>query len=101
MSDHHKYKNNYDYRLSLAILNKQYYMSNESVLLIEDDSPFSPISVLHYRQYKNQDSIFMGNESEILQDVIGKNFVPFGNSQQPGLENYADGEDTMAFLQNH
>ncbi len=29
MADHNKYKNNYDYRLSLAILNKLYYMTND------------------------------------------------------------------------
>jgi hypothetical protein len=52
MADNNKYKNNYDYRLSLAILNKLYYMSNDCLLLLENDSPFSPIAVLHYRYLK-------------------------------------------------
>ena len=42
-----KYKHNYDYQLTLLILNKKTYMSNESILLAENESPFSPISVLH------------------------------------------------------
>src|SRR5436305_5119682 len=41
MANHHKYKNNYDYRLSLAILNKLQYMSNDCLLMIEHESPFS------------------------------------------------------------
>ncbi len=40
MADHNKYKNNYDYRLSLAILNKLMYMSNDCLLLLENDITF-------------------------------------------------------------
>ena len=97
MADHNKYKNNYDYRLSLAILNKLYYMTNDCLLLLENDSPFSPISVLHYQFYKE----FRGPaEDENLQCVIGRNRLPFGKSQKPGLTDYADGADTMKFLQS-
>ncbi len=51
LADHAKYKHNYDYQLTLLILNKKYYMSNESILLVENPSPFSPISVLNYEYY--------------------------------------------------
>ncbi len=98
MADNNKYKNNYDYRLSLAILNKQYYMSNECLLLLEDDSPFSPISVLHYRFVKNGEDPMALLEKDQLQSVTGGNFVPFGKNQEPALGDYADGVDTMKFL---
>ena len=52
LAAHPKYKNNYDYQLTLLILNKKYYMSNESILLSENPSPFSPISVLNYEFYR-------------------------------------------------
>jgi hypothetical protein len=95
-ADHNKYKNNYDYRLSLAILNKQYYMTNDCILLLENDSPFSPISVLHYVCYKRgQKPVF---KDEDLQAIIGRAFLPFGKTQQPALGDYADGADTMKFL---
>ena len=45
-ADHHKYKNNYDYNLSIMIMNNRFYMTNESTLLVENDSFFSPISQL-------------------------------------------------------
>jgi hypothetical protein len=98
MADHHKYKNNYDYRLSLAILNKQYYMTNDCLILLQNESPFSPISVLHYMFYKGRPAWPPPGENEDLQCVVGRNSLPFGKSQEPGLLDYADGEDTMKFL---
>jgi hypothetical protein len=100
MADHNKYKNNYDYRLSLAILNKLYYMTNDCLLLLENYSPFSPISVLNYAFYKDRDTWLPNRESENLQCVVGRNFTPFGRSQQPELADYADGTDTLKFLQS-
>ena len=100
MADHHKYKNNYDYRLSLAILNKQYYMTNDSLLLLENDSPFSPIAVLHYTFYKDPSGKVPAGENENIQCIVGKDFLPFGKSQEPELRDYADGADTMQFLQS-
>lgn len=39
-SDHHKYKNNYDYQLSILLLNGKYYMTNGSTLLTQNESFF-------------------------------------------------------------
>jgi hypothetical protein len=100
MADHHKYKNNYDYRLSLAILNRLPYMSNDCLLMLEDESPFSPIAVLHYTYYKNPENRILSNDDERLQCVVGRKFVPFGESQRPRLREYADGRDTMKFLRS-
>ena len=100
MADHHKYKNNYDYRLSLAILNKLTYMTNDCLLMLENDSPFSPIAVLHYTYYKDIKNIFPIENNENLQCVIGRQWLPFGKSQRPELTDYADGTDTMKFLRS-
>jgi hypothetical protein len=95
-----KYKHNYDYQLTLLILNKKYYMTNGSILLTENESPFSAISVLNYRYYRpgEADRLLEGVQAEI-QCVAGRGYIGFGQAQQPGLEDYADGADTMAFLQ--
>jgi hypothetical protein len=100
MADHHKYKNNYDYRLSLAILNKLQYMTNDCILMLEDKSPFSPISVLHYTYYKDINDRISTDNRENLQCIVGRQFLPFGESQHPGLTDYADGTDTMKFLRS-
>lgn len=126
LADLAKYKHNYDYQLTLLILNKKYYMTNESIILTENDSPFSPISVLHYTYYRPGEALpMLSREQGDIQCVVGRpNFVadvlggaapggvaeglggavpfgpvvPFGGAQQPGLDDYADGVDTMQFL---
>jgi hypothetical protein len=90
-----KYKHNYDYQLTLLLLNKKYYMTNGSILLTENESPFAPISVLHFWHYSGEEPPPAGRE---LQCLVGRDHVPFGQAQRPGLEDYADGADTMEFL---
>jgi hypothetical protein len=97
--DHHKYKNNYDYYLAISLLNNQYYMTNGSVLLLENNSYFSPISVLYYAFYSDPQKLndeLAGNNS--IQCIVGEGFTPFGQAQLPQLTDYADKIDTMHFL---
>lgn len=99
LADHHKYKNNYDYNLALHLLNKKYYMSNPSLLLVEESSLFSPISQLNYEFYDNPDKLADSLKvNKDLQCIVGRGFVPFGQSQVPAIADYADGVDTLAFL---
>ncbi|MFN8254025.1 MAG: acyl-CoA reductase [Ferruginibacter sp.] len=98
-ADHNKYKNNYDYQLSLALLNNKYYMTNGSILLLENESIFSPISQLHYSYYRDLDTLktqLAANGD--IQCIVGEKETGFGQAQSPGLFDYADGVDTMAFL---
>ena len=99
LSDNHKYKNNFDYNLALHLLNKKYYMSNDSILLIEDKAIFSPISQLNYEFYSNNDDLTVKLPPEQnLQCIAGKSFIPFGMVQSPAICDYADGIDTLKFL---
>ena len=101
LADHHKYKNNYDYNLAIHLLNNKFYMTNGSILLIEDSSIFSPISQLNYEYYASSDELLSSlyNNQEI-QGIIEKNHIPFGQAQSPGLFDYTDKVDTMGFLQS-
>ncbi|MBM3444058.1 MAG: acyl-CoA reductase [Bacteroidetes bacterium] len=96
--DHDKYRNNYDFRLTLAILNKQYYMSNDSILLIEDANPFSPISQLNYRFYADKNRISEMMDANTIQCCVGRGHLPFGVSQSPHLRDFPDGLDILRFL---
>ncbi|MGZ8525207.1 MAG: acyl-CoA reductase [Chitinophagaceae bacterium] len=99
LADHHKYKNNYDYNLAILLLNKKFYMSNESLLLVEEVSLFSPIGQLNYEYYSDKNSLTTKlKQNENLQCLAGKDFTGFGESQNPSLYDYADGLDTMQFL---
>ena len=97
-ADHHKYKNNYDYNLSIMIMNNRFYMTNESTLLIENESLFSPVSQLNYSFYDDFKTLEVALENnKDVQCLVGKD-ISFGAAQTPGLMDYADGVDTMQFL---
>jgi hypothetical protein len=99
LADHHKYKNNFDYNLAIHLLNKKYYMSIPSLLLVEEASLFSPISQLNYEYYDDPAKLtasLQGNPA--LQCIVGTSFIPFGGSQSPSIDTYADGADTMMFV---
>ena len=68
--------------------------------IVENPSLHSPISCLHVERYKVIDMVnnsIIENKDE-LQCVVGKNYLPFGSSQQPALNDYADNVDTLAFI---
>ncbi len=97
--DFHKYKHNFDYHLALLIMGNKYYMSNDSVILTENISAFSPVSQVHYQFYKDKASVLTKlATSEEIQCVVGRSATPFGTAQSPSLTDYADGVDTLAFL---
>ena len=97
--DHNKYKNNYDYYLALHILNGKFYMSNESIILFENPSIFSPISQLNYEFYTDKNVVAKNLASmDDLQCAVGHDYIPFGQAQIPSLTDYADGIDTINFL---
>jgi hypothetical protein len=97
--DHHKYKNNYDYNLSIILLNNVYYMTNEATLLVENKGLFSPISQLFYEYYDGV-NLTTNNlqQNDDVQCIVGNGFVAFGEAQTPDLFAYADGVDTVGFL---
>ncbi len=97
--DFHKYKHNFDYHLALLIMGNKYYMSNESIILTENISAFSPVSQVHYQFYKDKASVMEGLQNNPdIQCIVGHENMPFGSAQRPSLTDYADGVDTMAFL---
>lgn len=98
--NHDKYKNNFDYQLTIAIMNNRFYMSNDSIVLLENESPFSPISQLHYQYYDKKEKVVQELDREKIQCIVGKGFVPFGKAQSPSLTDFPDGVDTLAFLIN-
>jgi hypothetical protein len=101
LADHHKYKNNYDYNLAIHLLNKVMYMTNGSILLVENPSLFSPISQLNYSFYEDRQALLqeLGSSTDI-QCIVGAGGIPPGKAQSPAIDEYADAVNTMAFLEN-
>lgn len=111
ISDHVKYRNNYEYNLACSMLENKKLIVGDHVLLFEEPGFISRIACLHYSHYRNiADVISIVNQkSEELQCVVSSIIktdevqaqeVGFGKAQQPGLMDYADGVDTMDFLLN-
>ena len=96
-ADFHKYKNNYDYQLALMMMSNKFYMTNGSVLLAKNESIFTPVSQVNYEYYGNKDELAFLQTNEDVQCIVGHNHIPFGQSQKPSLQDYADGIDTMWF----
>lgn len=106
LAQHNKYKNNFDHNVSLFILNKQKYLINGCLLVKEDKSIASRIASLYYQTYEDLQSAvaYIKDNKEKIQCVVTDtafdeiDTVPFGKAQQPDIDDYADGVDTMQFL---
>ncbi|HXB44341.1 MAG TPA: acyl-CoA reductase [Puia sp.] len=97
--DHHKYRNNYDYQLAILIINNKHYMTDGAIIITENNSVFSPISVLHFEYYKNAESVIAQLLTNVdIQCIAARDQTPFGQTQLPSLTDYADKMDTMRFL---
>lgn len=102
---HNKFANNYDYNKSIYLMNNISFLDNGFLLFKEDDGMFPPVSVVYYEYYKNFDEVKdkIKNQSEGIQCIVSRKglieeSVEFGESQQPGLSDYADNIDTMEFI---
>jgi hypothetical protein len=105
--NHHKYANNYEYNKAICLVNKTPHLDNGFLLLKEDVASASPISVLFYEHYNNLKEVrlILERQREKIQCVVSvektlaeKGVVSPGKAQHPALWDYADGVDTMAFL---
>lgn len=102
----HKYQNNYDYNKSIYLVNQVPHFDNGFLLLTQNDALVSPISVVYYQTYRYQDDAqtVVRTHADKIQAVASADgwfpgSVPFGQTQRPTLFDYADGVDTMAFLE--
>lgn len=98
--NHQKYSNNYDYNKTIYLMNKENLLDNGFILLKEDISIQSPISMLFYEFYNSRSELdkYINDNSNLFQCIISKNDIDFGQSQFPKLDDYADNIDTLEFL---
>ena len=97
-----KYGNNYDYNKAVYLMGQHDIIENGFLIMKQETSLKSPVSVLHYEFYDDLQLVhrLIADYQEKIQCVTGRGFIPFGKSQCPALDDYADGVDTMAFLQS-
>ena len=100
-----KYENNYDYNKAVYLMSQFKLIENGFLMLKEDASYSSPIATLFYEYYDDLELLEqkLKIEKDSIQCVVGnqkiENIVAFGETQKPQLWDYADGVDTLKFLQ--
>jgi hypothetical protein len=103
--DHNKYSNNYQYQRTLMLLNQIQHFDLGNVLVMENSNLVSPVGVLHVHRYKDlldvENQLIM--QEEKIQCIVTNalelpGVVKFGQSQHPGLTDFADGINTYDFL---
>ncbi len=57
LANAHKYKHNFDYVLTINMMNNKAYMTNGSIVLSPNESPFAGISNLNYAYYEKVDDV--------------------------------------------
>ena len=106
--EYERYANNYDYNKAVYLMSQFKILDNGFLTLKEDTSHASPISSVFYETYNHLEKVIekIENDKEHLQCVVGSQsivfpkLIPFGQTQKPQLNDYADGIDTLAFLSN-
>lgn len=111
LTDHNKYRNNYDYHKAIFLMNLIPFTDACPMLLQEKRELHAPVSVLYYTYYDTRKEVldFISQHQEELQCVVSNNFdfsdsslvsdkILYGYSQKPSIDTFADNVDTMVFL---
>jgi Acyl-CoA reductase (LuxC) len=100
--NHNKYGNNYDYNKAVWLLERIPLVENGFVLVREAEALASPVASIHFERYDDRAAVLLELEArrDGIQCIVGHGHIPFGRSQYPAVDDYADGMDTMAFLRS-
>ncbi len=106
LGDENKYANNYHYNRSIYLLSKEDFFENGFFIVKESSEFVAPVSVVFIEYYDDQPSLDdrINGLKPNLQCIAShkgwyEGSLPFGTLQQPEVDDYADGVDTMKFLE--
>ena len=99
-----KYANNYDYNKAVYLMSEFDMLENGFLMIKEDTSYSSPIATVFYEYYDSPEALQqkLKTDEELIQCIVSNNVIeneiPFGETQNPKLWDYADAVDIIAFL---
>lgn len=101
-----KYQSNYEYNLAVLLLNQKEFYQGNSILLVHSEKIGAAVATLNYEYYDHIDTLGAHLQKDVqkIQCVVSKEkiagfeIIPFGQSQCPTINTYADGVDTINFL---
>ncbi|WP_423146252.1 acyl-CoA reductase [Rubrolithibacter danxiaensis] len=109
VGNHYKYINNYDYNKSIFLVNGNKHLDNGFLLIKQDEKTASPLATVYYEEYETLEELntklnALSNELQCVVSMlplqVKECLVDFGQSQHPKLWDYADGINTIKFLQD-
>ncbi len=101
---HAKYANNYDYNKAVFLMSEFDFLENGFITLKEAREFSAPIACVHYEYYQDLEKLkkeLISKENQIqclISTLSIRGAIPFGKAQEPALNDYADGVDTLFFL---
>ncbi len=108
IAEHYKYFNNYEYNKAIYLVNTEEHLDNGFLLVKESSSLSSPLGVLYYQFYNSLETL-SGDIKAIKDGIqcvsshvklpVATAQVGLGECQTPRLTDYADGLNTIQFLQ--
>lgn len=102
--DMNKYANNYDYNKAVYLMSGFDFLENGFFMLREEKTISSPIATAHYEFYDALEPLIahLEDQKNNIQCIVSNSTLPgairFGEAQNPELWDYADGVDTLSFL---
>lgn len=103
--NHNKYANNYEYSRAIYTMNQVMHLDTGYLLVTPSEAIESPVGVLFYQEYSTlKDAVeYINQNEERVQCIVGNadthpQAIPFGTTQSPRIDDYADGVDTVKFL---
>lgn len=99
-----KYANNYDYNKAVYLMSEFDILENGFLMIKEDANYASPIATVFYEYYDAMEDlkVKLVKDAENIQCIVSNNVmdneIPFGQTQNPQLWEYADNVDTIEFL---
>jgi hypothetical protein len=106
LTNNQRYMNNFDYNKAVFLMSQSKNMLENGFVLLKEDRNFSsPIATVFYEFYDSKEELqeHLDQNKDRIQCVVGGEtspYINFGLAQKPGLEDYADGIDTINFLKN-
>ena len=101
LKQHHLYQSNYKYQTVVLGLSARQMIDAGTFILIENSGLTPPISVVYYEYYSDLADVrnILDAQKNQIQCIVSRADTPFGQAQKPTLLDYADGVDTMEFLE--
>lgn len=106
VADNKKYFNNYEYNRAIYLLDLIPFLDNNFLMLRENEGLHAPTAVLYHQTYTNETDLVekITPLKDDLQCIVANfeisdfTITGFGNTQNPGIFDFADNVNTISFL---